>query len=242
MERAKQRILRALWRVGLQVKGSFDSILAKERIDFLYPSFEEISPRTCGSAAWIPDFQHVHLPHLFSQRELRLRSRGFQRIATSAKRIVVSSQSSAQDFQSLYPQESHKLRILPFRVTLPIDINERSPTEVRNKYNIPDNYFIISNQFWAHKNHLTVFSAFAKVHDHFPDIYLVCTGRLHDHRFEDYSDTILSTLNTLGIAHRVRLTGLIPKADQIQLLRGAIALLQPHSSKVGIRPSRKLEL
>jgi glycosyltransferase involved in cell wall biosynthesis len=98
---------------------------------------------------------------------------------------------------------------------------------VQKEYSLPDRFFLISNQFWTHKNHLVVFEALKllKEHDIFPVV--VCTGSLYDYRQPDYSNTILQTIHKRGVARQVYLLGLIPRTDQIQLLRRSLAVIQP---------------
>ena len=50
-----------------------------EVIDFLFPVNSDVVNELC-SASWIPDFQHIYLPHLFSSNELITRDTAFARI------------------------------------------------------------------------------------------------------------------------------------------------------------------
>ena len=56
---------------------------------------------------------------------------------------------------------------------------------------------------------------------------LVCTGHIYDWRKPEYSDLILQTIHQFGLATQVSLLGLIPKADQVQLMRRSLAVIQP---------------
>ncbi len=79
-------------------------------IEFLYPltydnqynvgvSFP-LSDRLGGArwAGWIPDFQHRHLPQLFSAKEIARRERGIAQLVREAPRVVLSSASATEDF------------------------------------------------------------------------------------------------------------------------------------------------
>jgi glycosyltransferase involved in cell wall biosynthesis len=100
---------------------------------------------------------------------------------------------------------------------------------VRARYGVPARYFIICNQFWVHKDHGTAFRAFARLLGALGNdgLALVCTGGLDDHRAPGHGEQMRSLLASLGIAERVLLLGYLPKPEQIALLRGAVALLQP---------------
>ncbi|MFM8004242.1 MAG: glycosyltransferase, partial [Dolichospermum sp.] len=56
---------------------------------------------------------------------------------------------------------------------------------------------------------------------------IVCTGHIYDHRKPDYIDIILQAIHTYGLANQVYLLGLIPRIDQIQLMRHSLAVIQP---------------
>lgn len=226
-DKVTRRLLRTAWKYQFPITGKLDRMIRSHGIDFLYPSFQEVSPTTCRTAAWIPDFQHLHLPQLFSANELVMRERGFGAIARSAPTVVVSSAASASDFARVYPDFAHKLAILRFRVSLPAETWNSDGVSTVRKYNLPSRYLIICNQFWHHKNHAIVFRALRELKEAGTVIPLVCTGRLHDHRCETFSDEVLCELHTSGIADQVKLLGLIPKDDQIQLLRGSAGLVQP---------------
>jgi glycosyltransferase involved in cell wall biosynthesis len=222
-----RRLLRTAWKYRVPLTGKLDRAVRSHAIDFLYPSFQEVSPTTCRTAAWIPDFQHLYLPQLFTANELKMRERGFGTIAAQAPTVVVSSESSAGDFARTYPPFANKLAVLRFRISLPSETWDCDSAVTVQKYHLPTRYLIICNQFWHHKNHAIVFRALRLLKESGTVIPLVCTGRLHDHRCETFSDEVLSELHTSGIADQVKLLGLIPKADQIELLRGSVGLVQP---------------
>ena len=221
------RLKRVAWKLKIPARGALDKVVQENRIEFLYPSFEDVCPNSCRSAAWIPDFQHLHLPALFSKHELRMRDVGFKAIARKAPAVVLSSESAAADFRNTYGAKGKPPFVLPFRVTPPTDAINADFQATVDKYHLPDRYLIICNQFWQHKNHSIVFQALSRLKQEGVTVQLVCTGRLHDHRQEDFSDQVLAEINLLGIADQVRLLGLIPKQDQMQLLRGSVALVQP---------------
>ena len=99
---------------------------------------------------------------------------------------------------------------------------------IRRRYNLPPKYFLISNQFWLHKNHLLAFEAFNQLYKMgYNDIFLVCTGKMEDYRNTNYVQNLLQKLKRLECAKNVLLLGLIPKRDQLCIMRNAIALIQP---------------
>src|SRR2546427_2292313 len=63
-----------------------------------------------ATLAWIYDFQHIHLPSMFSDEEQLCRDRVFHQCARSATRIIVDTESSRKDFASFAPRYVGKVR------------------------------------------------------------------------------------------------------------------------------------
>src|SRR4029453_6473755 len=59
------------------------------------------------------------------------------------------------------------------------------------------------------------------------DAVLVCTGFAHDYRFPNHAAELRKFLTTHRFEAAVRVLGLIPRHDQVQLMRAAAAIVQP---------------
>lgn len=211
-----------------RVNPRLDEFLQSLDVDFVYPYFDPTAQNVpVSSCPWIPDFQHKYLPHLFSKSEIQDRDRHYEAIANSSKRLVVSSETAAADFHKFFPHSTCKTEVLQFKTVLPEAYYEADAVEIQKKYNLPDRFLIVSNQFWRHKNHLMIFEALRKlsIDNVYPNV--VCTGHLYDPRYPRYSDQILDAIHTQNLSKQVYLLGMIPRADQIQLLRRSMAVLQP---------------
>jgi len=202
-----------------------------QHIDFF---FTGIDPKIAGinlgmdcSATWIPDFQHVYLPEFFHPDELNIREESFGFRAEHARMVLVSSKDAEHDFQRLYPHSKAITRVLSF-ATFPEDAwLDGNAEEVHKKYGLPDNFLICCNQFWIHKNHLFLFDALASLKSEGIEIPLVCTGSTSDYRYHDYFTDVRQRIVQLGIEKQVHILGTVPRADQIQLVRKSLAVVQP---------------
>lgn len=203
----------------------YDAILRKGNFDFVYPYVNGINPDK--AAAWIYDFQHKYLPDFFSKEEIKLRDEEFSDTALHRSLVVLSSKSAAADFKKFYPEAVAKTKVLSFKTIPQPQWYDGNPSAVQQTYHLPDKFFIVSNQFWQHKGHLTIFQALKLLNKRGVKPMVVCTGHIYDYRKPGYSDIILQTIHKLGLAQQVFLLGLIPKSDQMQLLRRAIVLIQP---------------
>ncbi len=182
---------------------------------------------------WIPDLQDKFLPHLFSESQIKSKDKTYVYLSKYAKQIVLSSCDSKKSLLDIYPAFSRpnlKLRILRFAVFHPI-IEEESIQKVLSKYNlINDKYFIVSNQFMAHKNHKIVLEAFSRLvkNDFYRgNIKLVLTGRQNDPRNKDFFKSLLFLVNEEYIGNEIYFTGEIDRIEQLILMKYAKAVIQP---------------
>lgn len=181
------------------------------------------------SIHWIPDFQHVHLKHLFSERELKEREKIFEIIAKEHSNLILSSNDSYNDYISLFPTYNYGVHVIPFVSAIDDDLlKQNNLLQVLNKYKIPKKYFLVPNQFWMHKNHITVFKAVNKlVNEQNIDIHVICTGNTNDFRNKDYINELLNYIRENKLEDNIHILGFISRYEQIELIKGAVAIIQP---------------
>lgn len=192
--------------------------------DIIFPAMYIKDPDT-PCATWIPDFQHHHLPRFFSETELHMRNFNYGRIAQHSKLTIFSSRDALHDFKTFYPDSTTRCEVLNFHTRPEDSWFSGAPESVVAKYQLDKPFIICCNQFWAHKNHLTLFKALAEAN--MPDLDLVCTGATDDYRAPNYFNEVKTQISTLGIEKQVKILGVIPRVEQVQLIRAAKALIQP---------------
>lgn len=207
----------------------FRKALKKNKIDVLGPCISaQEKDLPIPWIGYLYDFQHRYLPQFFSEEEIKHREAHFGQMVHDASDIIVNSLSVKNDIHKFYPGEQSKVTALPFTPLF----NKRLLTSqfdvLKKKYNLPDNYFIISNQFWRHKDHLTAFRALQIITSTATEqIAIVCTGETGDYRQGDFFASLKKEIQDLGIEDKVYFLGYISKQDQIQILLHAVALVQP---------------
>jgi glycosyltransferase involved in cell wall biosynthesis len=205
-----------------------DSFLAGHVADVAFPLLVMPPARFARQAiGWIPDFQHRAHPELFDEAERLLRDRMFAFLAEHCRRIACSSEAVRGDLERHLPQAAAKACLLRFTSILPASATAADPRPVLDRLHIPERYLYLPNQFWVHKNHRTAFEAWRRLHARGLRIPLVCTGWPDDFRFPGYYAELTDFLASHGLQDTVRLLGFVSRADQIQLYRGAAAVLQP---------------
>lgn len=197
------------------------------RLDAVYLAMRSPQSRpACALVGYVPDYQHRHLPHLFSTEERAQRDQVFGALVAASDAMVMNARAVAEDMRRFTPEPLPGLHVLPFSPNLDPEWLKERP-ELRSAYAIDGPYFIVCNQFWMHKDHLTAFRALAELARSRDDVSLVCTGGTTDYRDPTYFGKLEAEAAKLGLGSRLRFLGHIPKRDQIELLKHAVALVQP---------------
>jgi len=215
------------WLEGASGDRPLDHVVRKERFDFVYPVDALSAKVPSRRAAWIPDLQHRIMPGYCSEGELRDRELWIRSMMDSARTLVFSSEASKEDFRAAYDSAGHALEVLRFRISLPTGLLDSDPGQVVRKHGLPPAFFLVSNQFWAHKNHLTLLDAMARAKSAYPDLVVAMTGAAEDYRNPEYPRRVIDRIEALGLQSNALLLGLIPKVEQLQLLRACRAVIQP---------------
>lgn len=175
---------------------------------------------------WIPDFQEKHLPQFFSKEEQASRNNVYKEAKEVAQYIVFSSKDAQKDFNTFYPGAKATQCVLNFAS---YHAHNGLPTKesVFQKFGINEPYFLCSNQFWAHKNHIVVLQAIALLKAKGTQATVVFTGKEHDYRNPDYFTGLQAAVKELHIEDQVRFLGFIQREEQIVLMQQAKAIIQP---------------
>ncbi len=178
---------------------------------------------------YIPDLQHKYFPDFFSKRECNRRDQAFEKILQHARAIIVNSKAVRNDLNRFFDHHNCHIISLPFAPFPDKHWFELKDIDVRTKYKLPNKYFVISNQFWVHKDHKTAFEglAYLGAAHNINDIHIVCTGKTQDYRFPHYFSELQKVIRDLGISNRVHFLGYIPKDEQIKILCNSLGVLQP---------------
>ena len=177
--------------------------------------------------SWIPDFQYIHLPEFFPEETLRNRESTDRQIADLSKVVILSSDDARKDFMNCFPNSRAVTEVMHFHVSSKHVDYSIDPALVQRKYNLPDRFLICCNQFWEHKDHITVFKAISLLKEKGILANLVCTGMTDDHRNKMYFPRLQRVVKELGIEKQIHILGMIDRQDQIQLMRRSMAVIQP---------------
>jgi glycosyltransferase involved in cell wall biosynthesis len=175
---------------------------------------------------WVPDFQDHFLPEFFDAEELKLRRNFRSYIVHTGGTMVFSSAAAMNDFNTIYPGNKVKQHLLPFAVSHP-DLQEDRIPAVLEKFSLPGNFFICSNQFWKHKNHQVILKAAHQLKKMGQEVFIVFTGKEYDYRNPTYFEDLKQQAIALDITDNLRFLGFIEREEQLLLMKHAIAVIQP---------------
>ena len=197
-----------------------------EKPDILFPHSFKVGTNT-SLIYWIPDFQFLHLPHLYPPNYIELNKKKLRGYFDRAKIIVVSSEDAFSDLRNFLPQYTSKVRVMKFVAHLPENLYQENPIEVVKIYNLPEHFIFMPNQFWSHKNHMGVFEALKLLKEEGIHPFIVCTGNPVDVRNPGFLAKMLQKISELGIRDQIAFLGLLPHKHVYSLIRQSKCVLNP---------------
>jgi glycosyltransferase involved in cell wall biosynthesis len=203
------------------------SLFNYRKIDFYYPGGNLPKKWIFKWGGWIPDFQYRYLPQLFSEKEYNLRESRSVHAASQAPIIAFSSKCAQDDYKKFFPEYVGNEFLLRFVSNASADWLKHNAILTVKKFNLPSQYFVVCNQFWKHKDHGTVIEAIALLKLKGINITVVCTGATDDFRNPDYYPSLIAKAKNLNVEEQLIILGFISRQDQIQLIRGSLAIIQP---------------
>jgi glycosyltransferase involved in cell wall biosynthesis len=199
-------------------------------ISVLLP-FRTVPFRATGikTICWIPDFQHVHRPEFFPESQRRSRDVTFQRMAERCTLLLLSSRNALDHFADLYPQYVNKARLMPFPSLFAFEPPAGDAIVTVRKFNLPEKFALVANQFWRHKNHEVVIEAIRELHNKGIQVPLVMTGLPTDYRDQNNEITsrILQAIASAGLNRYITVLGMVDEPDFGNLMRAAAVIIQP---------------
>ncbi len=204
-------------------------LVVEHRLDSVFPmhDYPVKSKLDAKLVSWYADLQHKYYPQFFTKIKRIERNARIEMILKNSEDLVVSSQTVKDDFLKFFKvPKSIKIHIYQF-VSIIDSLPKRSKEEILNQYNLPEEYYMISNQFHKHKNHKVVFNALVKLKESNQKIHLAITGRFPEEPNSDYLKELHEIINSNDLKNSISFLGLIPRGDQLLLMKYSKAIIQP---------------
>ena len=220
-----QRVISRVYSL-LKQPNWFSGEVTTNLVNTIYPA-NDTHIRAKYNYFWIPDFQEDYYPDFFSPKEVRNRKDNQLKLSKSKQNIVFSSNDAKNDFIRLYPEHNNQLYVLQFASVVGDKYQSIEFRDLKVKYDIKAQYFIVPNQFWKHKNHLIVLKAltiFRKEHLNFQILF---TGNEKDYRNANYIEELKTYTKDNYLDDCVKFLGFIDRDEQLLLMKNALAVIQP---------------
>jgi len=177
---------------------------------------------------WIPDFQHIHIPEMFSLYEREYRKLTFLTIAKGSDTLIMSSNDAIDDYKRFYPHYSDKARVLHFVSQPNKEIYKIKNTKnIEKKDDFSGKFFFLPNQLWKHKNHTVVIKALNLLKRQGKEVLVVCTGYMKDYRSGTYTGNLMRYIKKNNLENNIKFLGLIDYQEVLTLMRHCVSIINP---------------
>jgi len=204
-------------------------LVTKYNLEAVYPMFDYPvkSKLDAKLVSWTPDLQHKYYPEFFKKKTRIGRNQRIKIKLKNCSDLVVSSQAVKDDFYKFYKiPQGLKFHIYHF-VSIIDSLPDMDMDTIRAKYNLPEEYFMISNQFHKHKNHRAAFKALAELKKEGKNTHFAITGKFPEEPNSEYMQELHDIINQHDLKENISFLGLIPRGDQLLLMKYAQAIMQP---------------
>lgn len=205
----------------------FENYLLKYNIKLFSHSIYIGKKSKIKTIGWIPDFQHLHLPDLFSKNQLKERKKLIELANAFHTRIIVSSDSAKKDLENVNNSIIYKTRTLNFVADVIPEENLYNLKHLEKKYLFRGKYFYVPNQFWVHKNHKVVIQAISLLKEQNIDIQIIFSGNTEDHRNPSHFLNLMKYAKECGIYNSIKTLGIIPLLDVYSFIFHSISIINP---------------
>ncbi len=206
----------------------YKKVYRYSNLDGLYP-FNDIPVTTKASfplVSWYPDLQHKFYPEYFKSSDLSLREFKLKCLLKNTDHLVLSSQNVLNHFNTFYDLSKIKTTVMPF-VSLVDKKSLIAKETLLKKYEINEPYFLVSNQFYKHKNHITLLKAIILLQKKNFPIKVLMTGLMEDYRSPEYIHQLKELISKNNLSNNIDLLGVIPRDEQLSLMKYSLSVIQP---------------
>jgi glycosyltransferase involved in cell wall biosynthesis len=204
-----------------------ERLLLKHKINVMSHSGSLGRDSRIPSIGWIPDFQHFYLPEFYKGDEISRRTVENRYVCMQSNVVLLSSYDAQKDLKRFFPEFAAKSKVLQFVANVEFDESRTSGEELQQKYGFKGSFFLVANQFWAHKNHMVVIEALHNLRKNGREMLVLATGNTHDHRQPEFFQALLNRVKELNVEDCFKVLGVVPKADLMGLMHDTVALINP---------------
>jgi glycosyltransferase involved in cell wall biosynthesis len=228
--------------LSLKIDLENEVVIKSLGIDYVY--YLNQCQRELKQSAFIAtnwDLAHLTLtgyPEFRENGQLEKRNDWYFNQLPLASSVVVESEAGKEELMNYLGIEKSKIQVVPFFINNPkIEVSDSSVKEFLNQHKISlKHYLYYPAQYWKHKNHVNLLSAFALVIKTNRNIKLVLSGS-----DKGYLETIKNHIVKLDLSNNVVLLGFVSEEEKYILYNNAMCLVMPtHLGPTNLPPLEAL--
>ncbi|MDR2157986.1 MAG: glycosyltransferase family 4 protein [Holosporaceae bacterium] len=209
----------------------YNTICLDDKCDLFFDPYAEIAVNdfSIPKVSLIHDLAYLDLPQYWLPDMIEWRKIVSNLIIQSSKKIITISEFSKQKIINSYRVNKDQIAVIATRLARRIshsNLNADFANSILKKYGLDKrNYFIYPSSLWNHKNHLRLWTSFAKFSSSSGlNLKLAIVGKF---QAKDSSDYFKNILKKKGLLDKVILTNFVPDNELKVLLANALALVFP---------------
>ena len=184
----------------------------------------------CKSTVWIPDFQYLHFPELFSFNYKLFKKINFFLYSIHAHKILLSSDNARKDLKRISKIPTNKIFVNKFVFSIKAPKFLPDKNKLLKKYKINNKYIFLPNQYWVHKNHLIVLKALKLLGKKTLTKYkiqIISTGFNMDYRVPNHFRNIINYLKDNDLKKFYKYLGIIKYDEVLSLIYNSECIMNP---------------
>lgn len=196
------------------------------KVDLLFCPFSAPTYHQDGipTICTILDLQYKTYPEFFTKKDLRSRHKTFINACAKASKLVTISEYTKATVIQHSNFDSRQIKTIYPRMAQRTKDLDHTNTHILKQFNIgPQQYILYPANFWKHKNHQSLFIAFAKAKKQLnSNIKLVCTGAANAHQ-----TWLIKKTKDLQVENDIVFTGFVSPIQVTTLLVNAKGMIFP---------------
>lgn len=203
------------------VRKQLQKFVDRKKINILFFPSTIIYPKNIQNVKTIItvcDIQHEYFPQNFSEKYLKHRKENYQYAVSHADHVIAISDYTRKTIIEKYNINSDKI------TTIYLGVNE--PQTTKNNIILPNNFIFYPAALWPHKNHKLLISLLKRIENQFPDLCLVFTGIIKNHKIKTELDELIKNYN---LSKKTFFLGYVSDNDLGYIYQNAKVLIFPSS-------------
>jgi len=140
---------------------------------------------------------------------------------------MLSSEDARQDCERFYPATKGRTHVVHFAIENANRMTSSEARAVADHYGLPESFFFLPGQFWAHKNHETVIEALRILQLRGIRLVVVASGLEVDSRDKGHFPRLTGLIKASGLEENLVIVGMLPHDHVLGLMHSCAAMINP---------------